>query len=283
MQRQLLYVNSAKRTTGTPSDFTICLGHESLHSRDTSTSTRLALTEAIINRSWPNVTTSNNAFNLLGTGLQPVTFMIPAGSYNALDLRIALAQALPQGWSVTYSRIQTGFTITRPADEVQIYMLDLQGLAQLLGFTQGSSLILSQLLPSVSSTQPARISAQNCLLVHSDIQKQGNAVLDNQDDAQTFRDSSVIAKIAIDRPPADNLVFRATSELDFVQIPSTNTSTVRLWITDENHVPIQLSFDWTCTLTILHEPKQSTDGLDIAKEVRDLLKLAVLSNKKVLS
>lgn len=268
--RQILFVNSALRSQGTPSDFRIVFGNDVLRAKR-GYRTRLAISEATINRSWYNVLHGQNTFTLGDD-----TYSVPPGQYNTLDLRSMMSSLLPQGWSVTYSRLTSKFTITRPSAGPPVYMLSLNTLGPLLGFVSNSTVFLSADVPSVTSSQPARINVQNSLFVHTDLMKSGGSVLDNMGPDTLFNDSSVLAKIPIDVPPNDNIVFRMQNDLEFVELPHGHTDAMRFWVTDENNVGIPLSFEWTCTLVVIHEPEHDTSLLEVARETRDYLRLQAL-------
>jgi hypothetical protein len=279
-RRQILYVNSSLRNQGEPNDYRIQLGNDVLRARK-GFRTRLAIAEATLNRSWYNVKEGANSIQLNSS-----TITLPVGSYNALDLRVALAQSLPTGWTVVYNRLTSKYSITRPVDATEVYLLSLNSIGPLLGFADSSTVIFSTLLPTITSPQPARVNSENSIYIHTDITKSGGSVLDNMINANTFNDSTVIAKIPIDAPPNDNIIFRMQNDLEFIELPHGHTDSLRLWVTDENNAPLQLSFDWTCTLVVIHEPDDSQDVLNTLQESRDLLKLmaleGTLSSKSVL-
>lgn len=277
MQSQLLYVNSALRHSGEPYDFRLILGNGALVARR-GFRTKIAISEATINRSWYNV---REGANTLLLNSQPLD--IPVGQYNALDLRVALSTALPAGWTVMYSRLTAKFTFTRPSDGVESYQIQTGPLGPLLGFPMNSTILLSTAAPSVTSFRPARVNSENSILVHADIAKAGGSVLDNLTQTDAFNDSTVLAKIPIDAPPNDNIVYRAQTDLDFVELTQGHADTLRIWLTDENDDILPLGFDWTMTLAVLHVPQDSTDTLETLQESRDLLKLLVLSKKSVLA
>ena len=273
MKRQILYINSALRLDGSPSSFRISLGNDALSTKRGYTS-QLAVAEATISRSWYNIRNPTNVFMLTPPGL---IYTIPEGNHNVLDVRTALASLLPSGWTVTYSRLTSRFTIIRPNDDVDVYILDLRDLAPLLGFTPGSWVIFSQLIRGVTSPNPARIATQNSILIHSDISTVGGSVLDNSTEVQAFNASTVLAKVPINAPPDSNIIFRVESDLSFVQLTATNVDTVRFWVTDESYKPIPLLFDWTMSLVVTHEPDGDSTALEVAKDSRDYLQLLALN------
>lgn len=275
-RRQVIYVNSALRTLGTPSDFRVTLGNGSLHA-SRGFRTRVAVGEATINRSWFNVKPDHNYILL-----DNVPKELPVGNYNAIDLRIALSRALPVGWVVSYDRLASRFSITRPDDAEFGYAIAFKSLGNILGFTDNTVVVLTPPNPTAVSTFPARVSGENAVLVHSDMSKSGGSALDNFANIDAFNDSSIIAKIPIDVAPYDNLIFRVQNDLEFFDVPFGHTDAVRFWLTDERNVPLVSQFDWTMTLVVSHEPDDSMDMLETLKEARDLLKLQVLSKKSVL-
>lgn len=275
-RRQVLYVNSARRHTGTSSDFKVILGNGVLHAPRGSR-TSIAVGEATINRSWLNVKQGANWMEIDGVPVQ-----IPEGNYNALDLRVALSAALPVGWSVTYNRLTAKFTFTRPTNSVPGYLVAFRFIGPLLGFGPATLVVLTSENPQATSTRPARVNGENAILIHSDLTKASGGVLDNLTAVDSFVDSTVIAKVPIDVPPYDNIVFRVQNDLEFFDVQQGHTDAMRIWLTDENDVPVDLQYDWTTTLVVSHEPEQSTELLETVQEARDLLKLMALSKKNIL-
>jgi hypothetical protein len=273
MKRQILYINSALRLDGTPSSFRISLGNDALSTKRGYTS-QMAVAEATISRSWYNISNPTNIYRLTPPGW---IFTIPAGNYNVLDVRSALASLLPSGWTVLYSRLTSRYTIIRPDDDEEVYILDLMELAPLLGYTPGSTVIFTKLIRGVTSPNPARIATQNSILIHSDISTVGGSVLDNSTEVQAFNDSTVIAKVPINAAPDSNIIFRVESDLSFVQLTATNVDTVRFWCTDESYKAIPLLFDWSCTIVVTHEPDEDSTALEVAKDSRDYLQLLALN------
>lgn len=275
-KKQILYVNSALRNSGSPSDFKVILGNDVLRARK-GYRTSLAVGEATINRSWYNVKSGSNVLILNST-----TLTIPPGNYNALDLRVALASVLPLGWSVTYDRLTSRYTINTNGT-ITTFVLGFQRMGRILGFPDFSTVTLSMGNPSATSTQAARVNGENSIFVRADLTKSGGAILDNTVNRDAFNDSTTIAKIPIDVAPFDNIVYRVQNDLEFFELPQGHTDAIRIWLTDDSGVPLDVAFDWTLTLVVSHEPEESSSMLEAMQETRDLLKLVVLSDKRVLA
>lgn len=275
---QTLYINSALRLDGSPSDFRVALGTDALSARDDYES-RLIVTEATISRSWYNVSLANNSFTVQSDDNPPVVESIRVGNYNVLDMRSALNSALRRlnpSWDVSYSRISSTYLITRPNDDVFTYTINLGGLSTLLGFENNSFVILNQQLPAIRSPNPARISQQNCVFIHCDITKSGNAVLDNSLERNMFTDSTIICKLPINAPPDDNIVYMANDLSNSIRLINSRVDTMRLFVTDENYKRIPLLFDWTATLLVTHTPKDTNQDTRLLEEARDYLQLLAL-------
>lgn len=276
MRRQIFYVNSSQRTSGTSNDFTVNFGSTLRATRGTRT--RLALTEAVIRRSWYNIQKDVNDRIIVN---ENTVLIVPEGFYNTIDLRVAIASILPSGWLITYSRIANKYTITSPAT-AGINSIFLEKIAPLLGWTEGVTILFP--LPMTSRTSPnvADVSTENSLLINSDLTRSPYSVLDNMSLADTFVESSIIAKVPVNAAPNDNITFRASTDLEFIDLPNGHVDTLRLWVTNEDGENIRLTNDWTCTFVAIHEPEESTDMLETVQELRDYVKLMVLSDKSVL-
>jgi hypothetical protein len=235
------------------------------------------VTEASIPRTWYSLRQGANSFKL-----QPgnVTVALPIGYLNALDLRAALQAALPTGWQVSYSRISNKLTFTRPNDSVEMYTFDLTGFPrQVLGFATDTV----EMYNSIVSDLPIRVNGEVALLLHMDLQKSANGSMDNIGDA-SFADSTILAKVPVNAAPFDNVTFSHEGELQWQEIVATHVDSLRVWLTDDSGVPIDLPHDWSFSLVVEQEPRTNGPDASMAAlgDIRDVLKLMALSDKNIL-
>lgn len=272
-----MYFTSSSRITGTPSDFSVILGNRVLTSRIGHT-TRVMVTEASIPRTWYSLRQGANSFKL-----QPgnVTVALPVGYLNAIDLRAALQSALPTGWQVAYSRVSNKLTFTRPNNAVETYTFDLAGFPrQVLGFANDTVTFNTNSAPT-SSDIPIRVNGEVALLLHMDLQKSAYGSMDNIGDS-SFADSTILAKVPVNAAPFDNVVFSHEGELQWQEIVATHVDSLRVWLTDDSGVPIELPHDWSFTLVVEQEPRHSQDAsMTALGDIRDVLKLMALSDKNI--
>ena len=93
IDKQLLFVSSAERDSGSVSDFHIALPSHLLtcqpHQR-----LRMILNDVVLPYTFYNVQASNNTFQVVQNGAAPVTVYLDEGSYHALQLRDHLISML---------------------------------------------------------------------------------------------------------------------------------------------------------------------------------------------
>jgi hypothetical protein len=272
MRRQLVFVSSRDRHTGTVGSFQVVLG-DSVIKRDDGCVVSFALVEATIPRSWPSLRQGENSFWVNG-----VQCLLPTDAYlNAADLRAAIQALLPPQWLVSFSRQTAKLTFTAPSPGGTLTipsaaMRTVLGFnSDTLAFTVGSGL-------TRTSDRPIRVSGENAVLVHADL-PQGHMASVLGGTA-----SQVIAKIPLRVPVFANIVYEdSTSAYEF-RVPSLqDVSALNLWLTDENNRPLEPSHDWSMTLRVTHDPLGDTPGGRTAMDkVADTLQLMLLENNKSL-
>jgi hypothetical protein len=279
---QLVFVNSKQRLTGQPYEFTLNF-NDGLLKAEKGCFMRLTVEEATINRSWYSIQEGSNSFDLVDSynNITPIVF--PIAYYNAVDIRTTLAGLLPAGWTTTYDRKTNKFTITRGNDSTPSYkFVFTNGLNEVLGFRAGEEPTYTIANPSVTSTIPIRVNEENAVCIHSDMPRSKFSSMDNHDTSnKSFKESSIICKIPIQCAPFDNVVYLVQSPMFVFDITANNISTVRFWVTDENDRVLQLPYDWSMTFNIEHIAVSS--GREPLEDMRDYLKLMVLSNEKLIS
>ena len=203
--------------------------------------------------------------------------------YNALDVRTTLSGLLPSGWSVLYDKKTNKFTFVRANTLTTWYKFVFNNsLYEVLGFNEGEQPIFTIAAPTVVSTVPIRVSEENAVIIHTDIARRKFSSIDNHDTVnKNFKEATILAKIPIEAPPYDNIIYHIQEPIFMYDLTADSLTTVRVWITDENERKLQLPFDWSMALKFDFIPNASNN--DPIMEVRDLLKLMVLSSKKIMS
>ena len=280
---QLVFINSKQRLTGQPFEFTMNF-NDGLLKADKGCYMRLTVQEATINRSWYSIQSGTNSFSIVDSNNTIVNVTLPIAYYNAIDVRTELARLLPVGWSVTYERKTNKFTFTRPNDAVAWYKFVFTStLYEILGFRSGEEPTMTIASPAVTSTVPIRVNEENAVVIHTDLPRNKFSAIDNHNaNNKSFKESTIMCKIPIQCAPFDNVVYSNQTDTFQFDLTDGNIGSVRVWVTDENDRVLELPYDWSMTWRIEHLPME-TGRRDAMLDIRDYIKLMVLSNEKLLS
>ena len=102
LSQNLIYITSANRLSGTPSDFTVSLPNSVL-ANPWGGKTRVTVVDAIMNRCFYSVRSINNSFSVTQTNTGAVTqYQVPTGNYTLQSWQTALSALLP-GWTITHN------------------------------------------------------------------------------------------------------------------------------------------------------------------------------------
>ena len=284
---ELLYINSRYRAQGTPGDFTVAVPNSMLCVRGNRMQRmKVTVLDAVINRCWYTVQESNNTF-WVSTHDATTTYDLPPGYHTALTLRALIAALLP-AWAVGWAKDTNKLTLV-PPDDGRAYTLGFDDAScELFGFPPGATPAGTHARPIVSA-QPIKVNRESALLVHTDIPRAENSVVDNVLQPQ-FVESDILIKIPVTCAPFDNVVFSASSgDLYSFVTTSTNINSIRFWVTDELGRALDLPYDWTLTLRVdyLGEPDANASNAssaslpeDVAK-IRDYLHLLLLNDQNL--
>lgn len=158
MDRRVIYVSSANRTSGTPDDFTIV----DTGDRYTSVPLSIKVKSVTIPYTWYNMTSSNNSFMFTGMSSGPHSFTIPPGNYTGATLATELAKQLniavgggscSGGYTVVYDPTTGKFTIASTTENFSINFTIPNNMAQILGF----ALVVTPSAASHTSTTAASL------------------------------------------------------------------------------------------------------------------------------
>lgn len=280
-RRQLIFINSKQRMTGTPYDFNINF-NDGLLKADRGGYMRLTVQEATINRSWYSIQEGANSFQIVDNNNNITTITFPVAYYNAIDIRSTLSGLLPAGWSITYDRKTNKFTITRGNDSTTWYKFVFSNsLYEILGFRLGEQPMFTQAVKSVVSSVPIRVNEENAVCIHTNLPRTKFSGVDNHNTTnKNFKESTVLLKVPIQAAPYDNIVYMMQSPAFVYDLTADNISTVRVWLTDENEKELQVPYDWSMTWLVEFLPFEKQDPMN---DIKDYLKLMILSNEKLIS
>jgi hypothetical protein len=280
---QIVFINSKQRLSGTPYDYIINF-NDGLLKADKKGYMQLTVVEATINRSWYSIQEGANSFNILDKNDNVTTITFPVAYYNAIDLRSALVGLMPTGWEVTYDRKTNKFRFryTNMQQGDMFKFVFSNSLNEVLGFHDGESPFVTIDNDTIVSSVPIRVSEENAVVIHTDLPRRKFSSIDNHDkNNKSFKEATVLAKIPIEVQPFDNIVYVMSSPTFVYDLTANSISTVRVWVTDENDRKLILPHDWSMTVKI--EFKKYDDNSDPMLDVRDYLKLMVLSDKNIIS
>jgi len=278
---ELLYISSKNRFSGTPSDFIVRIPNNMMNVTDRKGYMKIIVMDAIINRSWYSVQDSNNTFTVFD-GEVSITYDIPEGFSTVKTLRSRL-ESLLSGWSVVWDKRTNKFTIKPPPGKTYTLSFD-DFSCELFGFRCSSQPSGDYYNPIVSEV-PVRINRESAVLIHTDLPRIENEVVDNVFQSD-FLESDILIKIPISVPPFDNIVYSAqNNDLYSFVTSSTNLNSIRFYLTDENNRKLELPYDWSLTIKVeyIYEDVADNDSSmesNIAK-IRDYIKYLILSDKKL--
>jgi hypothetical protein len=272
---EMLYINSKNRYIGTPSDFYVTIPNNMINLLDRKGRIKFTVMDAIINRSWYSIQENNNTFTV-SDGTTSTEYNIPVGYHSVKTLKTVL-QELLVNWTITWDKYTDKCTF-KPPNNGKVYTLSFNDAScELFGFKQNDTPSGTYSSPIVSG-YPLKVNRESAVLIHADIPKLENSVVDNilQSD---FYESDVIIKIPIDVAPFDNLIYMAngTDLYSFVSSAS-NINEIRFWISDEHNRRLEVPYDWTLTMRIEYIYDDEPTGVHTNIErIRDYLKYIILS------
>jgi hypothetical protein len=277
---QVVFINSKQRVSGSSYDFHINL-NDGLLKAGKDEYMRITLAEATINRSWYSIQEGDNSF-IIRDNTTDITITLPTAYYTAIDIRSTL-QGLMPSWLITYDRRTNKFTFTRPTDNKTYYKFVFSNtLNEMLGFSEDEEPTFTVATPTITSSNPVRVNAENAVFIHTDLPRGKMSSLDNHSlTRRNFKESTIFASIPIQCAPFDNIVYSMNSSIYSYSVVAQDINNIRVWITDENERVLKLPFDFSFVLLVVeHIPKSKQDSV---KDIKDLLSLMVLSNENILS
>jgi len=285
IDKQLLFVSSGERSSGTISNFQItlpshlltCQPHQQL---------RVILDDIVLPYTWYNVQEGNRHFQVVENGGTPFTVSLTLGSYHAQQMRAHLEERLTyystqHGQSYTYTvsfdevsakftfkiASPTGvnkFSFTASNESITAY--------KLLGFGKGSENTFSG--ETLSSSGSVSMMLTDALLFHCDLLN--NNVDKSTGLKTTFHTSDVFGKMPIDTSPFNNLIFQNQNDDYMITVPDKRITEMRFWLTTIEHTHITLNDDFSFSLEIEVLEDEEKTLISQNKGIGELLRLLVL-------
>ena len=269
IDKQLMFIASHERDSGTISDFTLnipshlltCQPHQKL---------RVILNDIVLPYTWYNIQESNRHFHVSENGGSPFVVSLTMGSYNAMQLRSHLQDQLihfsahsghgqSYTYTVSFNEVSAKFTF-QIASPVGVNKISFQSTStsisayKLLGFAKDSdntfttSTVNAVTTATLSSSNTVSMILTDALLFHCDL-------LNNNVDMgaglkSTFHISNVFGKLPIDTSPFNNIIFQNANDDYLISVPETRITQLRFWFTTMEHSYITLNDDFSFTLKI---------------------------------
>ena len=248
IRTQIININSYYRSSGNINNFTVNLNNLVLKLEEGNNGyIKIEPVQVCIPRSYYSVNENNNMFQV-DDGTITIDIVFPVGNYNVKTFLSALQTFFPD-WLIAWHESLNKYYFKPPNDGKTYTFYFPTFCSELMGFHKGSTIVITHDNP-VFSVKPVRMHVESVLLVHASFPKIKHAVVDNLLNSE-LRESDIIAKVPINCPPYDNLIWRANARdvLSF-QLSAHYITDLRLTITDEYNNLVPLMHDWTCTFRI---------------------------------
>jgi hypothetical protein len=281
IKTELLYISSKNRVEGTIGNFYVRVPNNMMNITDRKGFMKISAANAVINRSWYSVGDSNNTFTV-SDGVTSTTYDIPEGYSTVKTLRSRLEELL-QGWTIAWDKRTNKFTLQPPPTGLTYTLTFNDYSCELFGFNCSTEPSGSFDNPIVSE-KPIRINRESSILIHTDLPRLENEVVDNIFQSN-FCESDILIQIPISVAPFDNIVYNASAnDLFSFVTSSTNINGINVYVTDENGKQLDLHYDWTLTLKVEYifediVDNESTLEANIEK-IKDYMRYLILMNEK---
>jgi len=254
--KDVLYIDSGARVSGTSSNFTVNLAGKFNQPNNYDT---ITLINCSIPKSWFLIHTSNSTFTLIENAVSS-TVSIPLGNYSFVTLATALSTALNtastagQTFTVTGSTVTGKYTFTRT---VGTAVTSLSFAASKIGAVIGFETDVYPLVASVvTSVNVVNLQAYQSILIQCD-------VVGGQD--------TVLSQIVPTIPSYAQVIYVENTPA-YVSKPLGNNaaSSINFWLTDGLGNNIDLNgLNWQCTVTLYKE--DSTADINLRDKKYKLL------------
>jgi hypothetical protein len=276
LSQNLIFITSANRLSGTPSDFTVSLPNSVL-ANPWGGRTKVTVVDAILNRCFYSVRSINNKFSVkqVTTGVT-TQYTIPYGNYTIQSWQAALGKLLP-GWTITHD--PTSGLCTFLPTALGIYQLAFQGRSSsLFGFNPGDTPTGTNISGIVSS-YPLKLNIDSFINIHHSLPKMFNSSVANYRQ-QDFQENDVLVRLPCNVPAFANITYQNTRDDFSFYLGNTHVNSLRLYLTSEWYDTLDpFPYDWSLTLRVDYESLDDPEQISIAKLTEMNEKLQYLSLK----
>ena len=285
IDKQLLFISSDERDSGSISDFTLsmpshllaCQPHQKM---------RMVLNDVVMPYTWYNIQETNRHFEIVENGVV-TKVSLDVGSYHANQLRdhmrdkLNAASGAGYTYTVTFNEVSSKFTFTigSPSGVNSFGFTsetnDLGASAyKLLGFAKGSTNTFTG--SSLVSTKAVSMMYTDAMYLHSDLL---NTNVDKRaGERQAFHLSTAFAKIMINTSPFNNIIFQNQNDDYMLNVLDRRVTSLHFWVTTAEHGTIALNDDFSFTMKVeVYEDDEKT-LVEQNMGLGELLRLLVLQN-----
>ena len=287
IDKQLLFISSDERDSGSISDFTVSMPSHLLTCRP-SQKMRMVLNDVVMPYTWYNVQETNRHFEVVEGGGTAFKVSLDVGSYHAIQLRDHLiiqlnaASGADYTYTVTFDEVSSKFTFTigSPSGVNSFGFAsgtnDLGASAyKLLGFVKGSVNTFTG--STLVSTGAVSMMFTDALYLHCDLL---NTNVDKRAGTKSvFHLSTAFAKIMINTSPFNTIIFLNQNDDYMLNIIDQRVTELHFWITTAEHGVINLNDDFSFTLKVeVYEDDEKT-LISQNSGLGELLRLLLLQNQ----
>jgi hypothetical protein len=290
IDKQLLFISSDERDSGSISDFTVAMPSHLLTCRPNQ-KMRMVLNDVVMPYTWYNVQETNRHFEVIENGGTAFKVSLDVGSYHAIQLRDHLiaklnaasaASSVGYTYTVTFDEVSSKFTfsIGSPSGANSFAFTsetnDLSASAyKLLGFVKGSTNTFTG--STLVSTGAVSMMFSDALYLHCDLL---NTNVDKRAGTKSvFHLSTAFAKIMINTSPFNNIIFLNQNDDYMLNIIDQRVTELHFWITTAEHGVINLNDDFSFTLKVeVYEDGEKT-LISQNSGLGELLRLLLLQNQ----
>ena len=254
LSTSLIYITSANRVSGTPSDFTVSLPNTAL-SNPWMGKTRVTVVDAVINRCFYAVREINHRFSVTANGVK-TDITIPIGNYTLQAWMVELAKLLP-GFTVTHNPTN-GLCTFKPTAAGSFQFAFEGRTASLFGFNQGDT-PTGDNITGITSAFPLKLNIDSFINVHHSLPKLFNSSVANYRQ-KDFQESDVLIRLPVNVPAFANIIYQNTHDDYSFYLGNTHVNYLRLRLTSEWYEELDpFPYDWSITLRVDYEGPDDPD------------------------
>jgi len=293
IDKQLLFISSDERDSGSVSDFTLSMPPHLLTCRSDQ-KMRMVLNDVVMPYTWYNVQGTNRHFEVVENGGAPFQVSLDVGSYHALQLRDHLASKLNSAssdhgagytYAIAFHEVSSKFTFTigyplaLPGGVNSFsFASDTNDLGasayKLLGFSKGSINTFTQSV--LQGTNAISMMFTDALYLHCDLL---NTNVDKRaGTGSVFHLSTAFAKLPINTSPFNNIIFHNVNDDYMLNILDRRVTELHFWVTTAEHGVITLNDDFSFTLKVEVYEDDEKRMVEQNSGIGELMRLLLLQN-----